>query len=100
MSTNKVYGDAPNELSLIEQEKRYDYARAEDYHGISEECRIDRCLHSLFGASKTAADVVAQEYGRYFGMNVGIFRGAAVVLPILLTLLFSINDSKVIRKEQ
>ncbi len=81
MSTNKVYGDAPNELPLIEQEKRYDYARPEDYHGISEECRIDRCLHSLFGASKTAADVVAQEYGRYFGINVGIFRGGCLTGP-------------------
>lgn len=75
MSTNKVYGDAPNEIPLVETDTRYDYARPEDHHGVSEECRIDRCLHSLFGASKTAADVMAQEYGRYFGMNVGIFRG-------------------------
>lgn len=81
MSTNKVYGDAPNELPLAELETRYDYARPEDYHGISEECRIDRCLHSLFGASKTAADIVAQEYGRYFGMNVGIFRGGCLTGP-------------------
>lgn len=78
MSTNKVYGDAPNEVSLIEKEKRYDYAKPEDFNGISEECRIDRCLHSLFGASKTAGDIVAQEYGRYFGMNVGIFRGGCL----------------------
>ena len=81
MSTNKVYGDTPNELPLIETATRYDYARLEDYHGISEECRIDRCLHSLFGASKTAADVIAQEYGRYFGMNVGIFRGGCLTGP-------------------
>lgn len=81
MSTNKVYGDAPNELDLVELERRYDYARAEDHHGISETCRIDRCLHSLFGASKTAADVVAQEYGRYFGMKVGIFRGGCLTGP-------------------
>ena len=81
VSTNKVYGDAPNELPLIELETRYDYARPEDYHGISEECRIDRCLHSLFGASKTAADVIAQEYGRYFGINVGIFRGGCLTGP-------------------
>ena len=81
MSTNKVYGDAPNEVPLVELETRYDYARPEDYHGISEECRIDRCLHSLFGASKTAADVVAQEYGRYFGLNVGIFRGGCITGP-------------------
>lgn len=78
MSTNKVYGDAPNEIPLIELETRWDYAREEDYHGISETCRIDQCLHSLFGASKVAADVVAQEYGRYFGMKVGIFRGGCL----------------------
>jgi CDP-paratose 2-epimerase len=78
MSTNKVYGDAPNELPLIETEVRWDYAREEDYHGISEECRIDQCLHSLFGASKAAADVLAQEYGRYFGLKVGIFRGGCL----------------------
>ncbi len=81
MSTNKVYGDAPNELPLVEQEKRYDYARPEDYNGIAEDFRIDHCLHSLFGASKTAADVVAQEYGRYFGINVGIFRGGCLTGP-------------------
>ncbi|MUG96758.1 NAD-dependent epimerase/dehydratase family protein [Scytonema sp. UIC 10036] len=81
MSTNKVYGDAPNEVPLIEKEKRYDYAKPEDFNGISEGCRIDQCLHSLFGASKTAADVVAQEYGRYFGMKVGIFRGGCLTGP-------------------
>jgi CDP-paratose 2-epimerase len=81
MSTNKVYGDSPNEVSRIELEKRYDYADPADYHGIAETCRIDQCLHSLFGASKTAADVVAQEYGRYFGMNVGIFRGGCLTGP-------------------
>lgn len=81
MSTNKVYGNAPNELPLIETGTRYDYERPEDHHGISEECRIDRCLHSLFGASKTAADVMAQEYGRYFDMNVGVFRGGCLTGP-------------------
>lgn len=81
MSTNKVYGDAPNEVPRVEHEKRYDYANPEDYHGISETCRIDRCLHSLFGASKTAADVVAQEYGRYFDLSVGIFRGGCLTGP-------------------
>jgi CDP-paratose 2-epimerase len=81
MSTNKVYGDAPNEVPRIELEKRYDYANPENYHGISEACRIDRCLHSLFGASKAAADIVAQEYGRYFGMKVGIFRGGCLTGP-------------------
>lgn len=81
MSTNKVYGDAPNELPLVELEKRYDYARPEDYYGIAEEFRVDRCLHSLFGASKAAADIVAQEYGRYFGLKVGIFRGGCLTGP-------------------
>lgn len=81
LSTNKVYGDAPNELPLVELETRYDYARTEDQAGISEQCRIDRSLHSLFGASKTAADVMAQEYGRYYGMNVGIFRGGCLTGP-------------------
>jgi CDP-paratose 2-epimerase len=65
----------------VETDTRYDYARTEDYHGISEECRIDRCLHSLFGASKTAADVIAQEYGRYFGLKVGVFRGGCLTGP-------------------
>lgn len=78
LSTNKVYGDAPNEIPVIEQETRWEYARKEDYNGISETCRIDRCLHSLFGASKTAADVMAQEYGRYFQMPVGVFRGGCL----------------------
>lgn len=78
MSTNKVYGDAPNELPLVELSTRWDYAREEDQCGIGEICRIDQTLHSLFGASKVAADVVAQEYGRYFGMKVGIFRGGCL----------------------
>jgi len=81
MSTNKVYGDAPNEIPLKELEKRYDYARPEDYGGVSENCRIDHTLHSLFGASKAAADLVAQEYGRYFKMNVGVFRGGCLTGP-------------------
>ena len=78
MSTNKVYGDAPNELPLIETDTRYDYARPQDYEGISEDCRIDRSTHSIFGASKVAADVMVQEYGRYFGMRTGIFRGGCL----------------------
>ena len=81
MSTNKVYGDAPNEIPLVEQETRYDYLRPEDFAGVNENCRIDRSMHSLFGASKAAADLVAQEYGRYFGMNVGIFRGGCLTGP-------------------
>ncbi len=81
MSTNKVYGDAPNELPLVELPTRYEYKRPEDYNGISESCRIDQSLHSLFGASKAAADLLAQEYGRYFGMKVGIFRGGCLTGP-------------------
>ncbi len=81
MSTNKVYGDAPNEVPMVELERRYDYARAEDDDGIDENCRIDRSLHSLFGASKLAGDVVAQEYGRYFGLRVGVFRGGCLTGP-------------------
>jgi CDP-paratose 2-epimerase len=80
-STNKVYGDAPNEIPIKELETRYDYARAEDYDGVDETCRIDRALHSLFGASKAAADLVAQEYGRYFNMRVGVFRGGCLTGP-------------------
>lgn len=81
MSTNKVYGDAPNELPVVELETRYDYARPEDYHGINENCRMDQSLHSLFGASKAAADLMAQEYGRYYGIKVGIFRGCCLTGP-------------------
>ena len=69
MSTNKVYGDAPNELALVEQAKRWDYASPNDFDGIAEHMRIDQSKHSLFGASKVAADIMVQEYGRYFGMK-------------------------------
>jgi CDP-paratose 2-epimerase len=81
LSTNKVYGDAPNELPLIELPTRWDYACVENRSGISETCRIDRTLHSLFGVSKAAADLAAQEYGRYFGMKVGVFRGGCLTGP-------------------
>lgn len=81
MSTNKVYGDAPNELPLSESATRWDYARPEDFAGIAEDFRIDRCLHSLFGASKVAADIMAQEYGRYFGLKIGVFRGGCLTGP-------------------
>ena len=80
-STNKVYGDAPNEIPLKELNTRWEYARAEDYNGITENCRIDHTLHSLFGASKASADLMAQEYGRYFGMKVCIFRGGCLTGP-------------------
>jgi CDP-paratose 2-epimerase len=81
LSTNKVYGDAPNELPLKELETRWEYTRPEDFNGVGENCRIDRTLHSLFGASKASADLMAQEYGRYFGMRVGIFRGGCLTGP-------------------
>jgi CDP-paratose 2-epimerase len=81
LSTNKVYGDAPNEVPLAETDTRFDYARPEDYHGIAETCRIDQTLHSLFGASKTAADVLVQEYGRYFAMPTVCFRGGCLTGP-------------------
>lgn len=81
MSTNKVYGDAPNEIPLVELDRRYDYARPEDYQGVTETCRIDQSLHSLFGASKVAADVLTQEYGRYFGMPTVCFRGGCLTGP-------------------
>jgi CDP-paratose 2-epimerase len=80
-STNKVYGDAPNLLPLEELPTRWEYARLEDRAGISETCPIDRCLHSLFGASKVAADIMAQEYGRYFGLKIGVFRGGCLTGP-------------------
>jgi len=78
-STNKVYGDRPNDLPLRELEKRYDYADGRD--GIDESMSIDSCLHSLFGASKAAADLMCQEFGRYFKMPVGIFRGGCLTGP-------------------
>ena len=81
MSTNKVYGDAPNERPLVEQETRWEYARPEDYHGIDEHCRVDACLHSLFGVSKLAADTLVQEYGRYFDMPTVCLRGGCLTGP-------------------
>jgi CDP-paratose 2-epimerase len=81
LSTNKVYGDVPNEKQLNELATRYDYADPADCNGIDETCRIDRTTHSVFGASKVAADVLAQEYGRYFGLNVGVFRGGCLTGP-------------------
>jgi CDP-paratose 2-epimerase len=81
MSTNKVYGDAPNELSLIELENRWDYASPEYHEGIREDFRIDQSKHSLFGASKVAADVMVQEYGRYFAMPTCCLRGGCLTGP-------------------
>ena len=81
MSTNKVYGDAPNGLPLVELETRWEYARPEDLDGIREDFRIDQSKHSLFGASKVAADVMVQEYGRYFGMKTCCLRGGCLTGP-------------------
>lgn len=81
MSTNKVYGDAPNEKPLVELPTRWEYANPADYEGIDENCRVDATLHSLFGASKLAADILVQEYGRYFGMPTVCFRGGCLTGP-------------------
>lgn len=81
MSTNKVYGDAPNELVMKELPTRWDYANESDAAGIPETFRIDRSKHSIFGASKVAADVMAQEYGRYFGMPTCTLRGGCLTGP-------------------
>jgi len=81
VSTNKVYGDLPNTLHLKESELRYDFAGIKYKNGISENFSIDQSKHSLFGASKVAGDIIAQEYGRYFDMNVGIFRGGCLTGP-------------------
>jgi CDP-paratose 2-epimerase len=82
-STNKVYGDTPNYLPLLELEERWEIAESHPYfkEGIDENMPVDNSKHSLFGASKLAADIVAQEYGKYFGMNVGIFRGGCLTGP-------------------
>jgi len=81
MSTNKVYGDAPNERPLEELETRWEFADPRDWDGINEDCRIDASLHSLFGASKAAADLMVQEYGRYFGLPTVCFRGGCLTGP-------------------
>lgn len=81
MSTNKVYGDAPNEIPLLELETRWDYADSDFADGITELFRIDQSKHSLFGASKLAADILVQEYGRYFGMPTCCLRGGCLTGP-------------------
>ena len=81
-STNKVYGDLPNYLPLVEQEFRYELGSKHKWFiGIDETMSIDQCMHSLFGASKVAADVLVQEYGRYFGLKTAIFRGGCLTGP-------------------
>ena len=78
MSTNKVYGDKPNTLPLVERKTRWDYADPEYFDGISEDFGIDQSTHSLFGASKLTADIYVQEYGRYFGLNTCCLRGGCL----------------------
>ena len=82
-STNKVYGDTPNELPLVETATRWELDASHPWseRGIDESMSIDRSKHSIFGASKVAADVMVQEYGRYFGMRTGVFRGGCLTGP-------------------
>jgi CDP-paratose 2-epimerase len=82
-STNKVYGDTPNLLPLVEKEKRWEIEESHPYFekGIDENMSIDKTKHSLFGASKVAADILVQEYGQYFGMKTGVFRGGCLTGP-------------------
>jgi CDP-paratose 2-epimerase len=81
MSTNKVYGDAPNEIPLVEMDRRWDYADEEYQDGIPETFRIDQSKHSLFGASKVAGDIAVQEFGRYFNMPTACLRGGCLTGP-------------------
>lgn len=82
-STNKVYGDNPNYLPLIENESRWEIDEKHSYYknGIDENMSIDQTKHSIFGASKVAADILVQEYGKYFGMKTGVFRGGCLTGP-------------------
>jgi len=81
-STNKVYGDNPNLLPLVELEKRYEIDPKHKYHkGIDESMSLDQTIHSVFGVSKISADIMVQEYGRYFGLKTGVFRGGCLTGP-------------------
>ena len=85
-STNKVYGDNPNRVNLVELDKRYEYAEIQHMKGVSqeginEEMSTDHCMHSIFGASKLSADALVQEYGKYFNLNTGVFRGGCLTGP-------------------
>lgn len=81
-STNKVYGDTPNKLPLVETEKRYEIDKNHHfYNGIDETMSIDNSKHSLFGVSKASADLLVQEYGKYFGLKTGVFRGGCLTGP-------------------
>ena len=81
MSTNKVYGDRPNELPLVELKTRWDYSDPAFENGIAEDFSIDQSMHSIFGASKVAADIMVQEYGHYFGMPTCCLRGGCLTGP-------------------
>lgn len=82
-STNKVYGDTPNRLPLVELKTRWEIEKAHPmFEGIDETMSIDQSLHSLFGASKASADILVQEYGRYFSLKTGIFRGGCLTGPL------------------
>ncbi|MFZ1701747.1 MAG: NAD-dependent epimerase/dehydratase family protein [Pyrinomonadaceae bacterium] len=82
-STNKVYGDTPNQLPLVELESRWEIDKSHPFfkHGIDESMSIDSSKHSVFGASKVAADIMTQEFGRYFGIKTGVFRGGCLTGP-------------------
>ncbi len=82
-STNKVYGDTPNHLPLVEKKMRWEIDKSHVYHqhGIDESMSIDQSMHSVFGASKISADIMTQEYGRYFGLKTAIFRGGCLTGP-------------------
>ncbi|MBI1176054.1 NAD-dependent epimerase/dehydratase family protein [bacterium] len=81
-STNKVYGDNPNSLPLVERKLRFEIAGRHRFSkGIDETMSLDHCTHSIFGVSKTAADLMVQEYGRYFGLRTGVFRGGCLTGP-------------------
>jgi CDP-paratose 2-epimerase len=82
-STNKVYGDAPNRLPLVEQDTRWEIESSHDFYaGIDETMSVDQCTHSLFGVSKLAADAMVQEYGFYFGLKTMVFRGGCLTGPM------------------
>ena len=81
MSTNKVYGDGPNAIKMKEETSRWEYDDLKYVNGIAEDFSIDQCKHSLFGASKAAADIMVQEYGRYFGMPTCCLRGGCLTGP-------------------
>ena len=81
LSTNKVYGDSPNKLKLVEQPTRWEFEGKYYKNGIDESLSIDACTHSLFGVSKASSDLLVQEYGRYFKMPTCVLRGGCLTGP-------------------